>query len=332
MKIPVLVTGVGGGVGQSIIKSLQSTDYRVVGVDSEELATGLYAVKSGYKGHYANSRFFISRLLEICKIEKCRLLFVGHDIELKAIAENIDLFKSIGTIPIVSSTKAIEISDDKLSTCEFLKSNGFIVPETHQFHKTDINSIIFPVILKPQRGGARSRKTYIANSINEFKIFSQLIDKDNCVVQEYIEGDEFTCGSITFDGKCRGVIAMRRTLRDGDTYKAFVDQDPNVINTVQRAVEALKPLGPCNIQLRLRTGIPIIFEINARCSGTTGARTLAGFNEPKMTADFLLTNLEPIFSIREITILRYWQEIVIANSHINELRQLGHIEGSMITL
>jgi nucleoside-diphosphate-sugar epimerase len=31
----VLVTGVGGGVGQSIVKSLQATPYSVVAVDSD---------------------------------------------------------------------------------------------------------------------------------------------------------------------------------------------------------------------------------------------------------------------------------------------------------
>lgn len=40
----LLVTGVGGGVGQSIIKSLQDTPYSVVGADVELLGTGPYAV------------------------------------------------------------------------------------------------------------------------------------------------------------------------------------------------------------------------------------------------------------------------------------------------
>ena len=44
----ILVTGVGGGVGQSIIKSLQGTQHTVIGVDSEALGTGLYAVAKAY--------------------------------------------------------------------------------------------------------------------------------------------------------------------------------------------------------------------------------------------------------------------------------------------
>ena len=40
----VLVTGVGGGVGQSIIKALADSDFVVVGADADELACGLQAV------------------------------------------------------------------------------------------------------------------------------------------------------------------------------------------------------------------------------------------------------------------------------------------------
>ena len=61
--IRVLVTGVGGGVGQSIVKALQNTNYEVVGVDSEELATGLFAVPIGHKGEYADSSHYIDRLM-----------------------------------------------------------------------------------------------------------------------------------------------------------------------------------------------------------------------------------------------------------------------------
>ena len=40
----VAVTGVGGGVGQSIIKALQNEDHQLVGIDGNLLGTGLYGV------------------------------------------------------------------------------------------------------------------------------------------------------------------------------------------------------------------------------------------------------------------------------------------------
>ncbi|OBH79299.1 hypothetical protein A5681_05835 [Mycobacterium scrofulaceum] len=321
----ILVTGVGGGVGQSVLKALAQTSYGSVATDSEPLAAGLHAASKAYKGRYASDPLFIDRLLEICLNEQCGLIFAGHDVELLPISENIDRFKAHGIIPVVSAPEVIRLCDDKLATTEFVNSLGLPTPDTKQL--SDVAAFERPVVLKPQRGGARSRATYVARTADEFSLYRQLVDPENCVVQEYIEGDEYTCGSVTLDGKCHGTIVMRRILRDGDTYKAFVEPNPALELVVRTMVEALKPFGACNIQLRVKDGQAYVFEINARCSGTTAARALAGFNEPQIIADYLLKGVEPTYSVNEVTILRYWQELVVPNSHVEQLRRTGFLRG-----
>lgn len=321
----ILVTGVGGGVGQSVLKALAQTPYGVVATDSEALAAGLHAAPKAYLGRYAADPQFVDRLLEICLNEQCGLIFAGHDVELLPISENVDRFKAHGIVPIVSPPEIIRSCDDKLATTEFLNSLGLPVPDTKKL--SDVEAFERPIVLKPQRGGARSRGTYVVRTEDEFDLYRQLVDPDNCVAQEYIDGDEYTCGSVTLDGKCLGVIVMRRILRDGDTYKAFVEHNPALEATVRTIVEALKPFGACNIQLRVKDGKAYVFEINARCSGTTAARALAGFNEPEIIADYLLNGVEPTYSVNEVTILRYWQELVVPNSDIDQLRQDGFLRG-----
>jgi carbamoyl-phosphate synthase large subunit len=120
---------------------------------------------------------------------------------------------------------------------------------------------------------------------------------------------------------------MRRILRDGDTYKCFVERNPSINEAVERIIAALKPTGGCNVQLRLKDGAPYIFEINARCSGTTASRALAGFNEPIMIADYILHGKTPTYSISDISVLRYWKELVVGNERINQLKQTGQICG-----
>jgi carbamoyl-phosphate synthase large subunit len=321
----ILVTGVGGGVGQSVLKALAGAEYGIVGIDSEELAAGLHAVPKAYKGYPAAHPGFIDRLLEICLKADCGLIFVGHDVELLPLSEHAARFRSNGIIPVVSSPQIIRTCDDKLATNSFLKAHGFPVPKTRIL--TEVATFDGPVVLKPQRGGARSRNTYVVRSSRELSIYRQLVDPDNCIVQEYIEGDEYTCGSVTLDDKCAGVVVMRRILRDGDTYKAFVERNASVESAVRSIADALKPFGACNVQLRVRDGEPFVFEINARCSGTTAARALAGFNEPRMIARYLLDNISPSYNIREISILRYWQELVVPNGRIEELRDNGSLLG-----
>ncbi len=320
----ILVTGVGGGVGQSIIKAFENTEYNVIGVDSEPDAAGLYGVKKAYLGLYANDPNFINRIMEIALKEHCKLIFPGHDVELEPFSRNIEEFRKQHIIPVVSDETIINICDDKFETYAFLKSHNFHAPHTQLLNLN--KSVQFPIILKPQKGGARSKNTFVIKSEEELKRHIPFIDKNNCVVQEYIEGDEYTCGSVSFNGYCYGVIVMRRTLRAGDTYKAYVVRDLNLENYVREVMTELKPFGACNIQLRMKDGKPYIFEINARCSGTTAARAMSGFNEPLMVADYIIKNKIPSYSIKEISILRYWKELAVGYDKIDLIKKNNFFE------
>jgi carbamoyl-phosphate synthase large subunit len=328
----VLVTGVGGGVGLSIIKCLQGSPYTVIGADGESLGTGLYAVPKAYKIPYASDPAYVRRVLDICKIEGCLLIFPGLDAELPVLSQHADLFRQQGIIPVISSPDVVNISDDKLATYQFLVDQGFDAPSTVDLSGENVRDLGFPLVLKPRKGGARSRGVYVLHNQQELDSKLSALDLGKYVAQEYIEGDEYTCGSVCLEGSFYGPIVMRRILRDGDTYKAFVVSDPNIQAHVRSAAERLRPFGACNFQLRMRNGRPYIFEINARCSGTTYARSLAGFNEPLMVADFLLLGKSPTCEIRNIAIFRYWKELVVDNSRIEILERTGVIEGDASSL
>ncbi|WP_152763551.1 ATP-grasp domain-containing protein [Paraburkholderia franconis] len=329
----IAVTGIGGGAGQSIVKALQSTTYRIVGLDGDLLGAGLYAVPSAYQIPYAKHPDFISALLDICAREKVAMLFPGLDAELPILAANVDKFSAVGTRVVVSSSEVVEIADNKLRTFETLRAANVSIPET-----VDLSAIAtaqelplaVPFILKPRSGGARSKSVYLIKEERQFHALrdNSSVDMTQFVAQAYIEGDEYTCGTVTLNGQHAGTIVMRRILRDGDTYKCFTVDDARIEEEVAKVVAAVQPSGPLNVQLRVQNGVPYIFELNARCSGTTGARALAGFNEPQMIADFFLKGHTPSFSIKPVSILRYWKELVVENDAISRLREAGHIEAT----
>jgi carbamoyl-phosphate synthase large subunit len=324
--VNVAVTGVGGGVGQSIIKALQDSEYQTVGIDSEVLAAGLYATKSSYLGLKATDPSYVDRLIEICDKERCKALFPGLDVELIPLCEGQHKLKQNGITPIVSNSEVLEIADDKLRTQSFLHENGFLHARTYNLDEYD-SELGFPMILKPKRGGARSVGVITVRDKEDFDSSVRHIDRSNYVAQEYIEGDEYTCGTVSLNNGCVGVILMRRQLRFGDTYKAFVENNPELATYVKRVVDRLGPFGPCNVQMRVRDGKPYIFEFNARCSGTTAGRSLAGFNEPKMVCDYIFKGIDrPSFDIKEIAILRYWKELVVESSDIQEMRLNRRLE------
>ncbi len=329
--VGIAVTGVGGGVGQSILKCLQGSPYRVVGLDPDPLAAGLHSAPLARRGEPAGSPGFVDHLLDVCTAEGCRLVFPGVEPELQPLALAADRMRAAGVTAVVSRPEVIATCDDKAATAEFLTTHGFDAPQTHSWTE-DVDSSWFPVVLKPRRGGARSQHTYLVHDVDQFRRVSAEIDRDNCVVQEYIDGDEYTAGSVVLDGQVRGCIVLRRTLRAGDTYRAFVVRDARLEEHVRAVVGALQPFGACNVQFRVRAGRPVVFEINARCSGTTGARALAGFNEPRLIADYLLDGRSPDYDVREITVVRYWKELVVDPGRLADLMDGGRSDAGGVDL
>lgn len=325
------VTGLGGGVGQSIAKALNQSGYRIVGMDAEALAAGLYAVPASYIVPYARDANYVDRLLQICEKEKCALLFPGYDVELPVLSRNVHRFAAIGTRVIVSSPEAVEASNDKLRTYTVLRELGVSVPRT-----VDLSSHVpgqdmplpLPFILKPRIDGARSKDVYLVQDERTFRIIESdpSLHIHRFIAQAYVDGDEYTCGTVSLEGRHVGTIVMRRILRNGDTYKCFTENNWRIEEEIEKIVAGIKPVGALNIQLRMRDGVPYVLELNARCSGTTAARALAGFNEPKMVADFYLKGIEPDFSVKEISVLRYWKELVVENDAITAMREHGNME------
>lgn len=334
-KIRIAVSGTGGGVGQSILKSLYGTGYEVIALDGEVLGAGLYASAKSYVIPYASDPKYVDAVLDICKKEGCKVFFPGLDAELLPLSEASERFEQNGIKVIVSRPEVISISNDKMLTYTTFSKYGINVPltvdmEDHLQNGTALPS--FPFILKQKVGGARSQNVFLIKDEEKLKsLEASGVDFGQFVAQEYIEGDEYTCGSVNLDGKCHGVIVMRRILRDGDTYKCFSVKDETIEKEVRKVLDAIKPFGGCNVQLRVKDGVPHIFEINARCSGTTGARSLCGFNEPKMIADYICYGKAPTYEIKEQTILRYWKELVVPNDFVETVKKDGTITNPEFT-
>jgi carbamoyl-phosphate synthase large subunit len=168
------------------------------------------------------------------------------------------------------------------------------------------------LIVKP-RVGARS--IGVVKVANHAALAAAVAAGGRVVIQECVATDEqeFTAGTLTFDRRCGASIVMRRDLRDGNTYRAYVAAYPELDAQVRRMAEALGAYGPANFQFRVDAGGNAkVFEINARFSGTTPFRMRAGFNEVEMVLRHVVLG-EPLEqpAIQPMTILRYFDELVV---------------------
>jgi carbamoyl-phosphate synthase large subunit len=134
---------------------------------------------------------------------------------------------------------------------------------------------------------------------------------DKLMVQECIEGEEYTC-AVFVDryGDVVSSIQLRRELVNGTTYKAEVCFERSIHNLIVRIGKAVKPRGVLNIQLRYTKGSgPVPFELNCRCSGTTAIRAHFGYNEPEMLIrHYVLGETIKTPEIKYGKAYRYWNE------------------------
>jgi carbamoyl-phosphate synthase large subunit len=218
---------------------------------------------------------------------------------------------------VVSGNNTITIADDKYLTYKFLKENDLYYPKTYLDYEVEEalkkNEINFPIIIKP-RNGYRSIDVHLINNKNE--LFEKLKKISNPIVQECIgeKDTEYTCGVIKFDNKVKESIVLRRDLKDGNTSSTYLVKDYPVLikKYIEDVSKNLDQFGVCNFQLRLnRYGIPKIFEINARHSGTTYIRSLYGFNEIEYILEYLLNKKEMSFNLKEGTVKRYFEEFLV---------------------
>ena len=155
------------------------------------------------------------------------------------------------------------------------------------------------------------------NKVKEKKHLLSIIGTvEDPIIQECVGKDEeeYTCGTIFLDNELKKLIVLKRSLKEGNTFISHYKKDfPDVITTYLEDVCAfLKPFGAYNFQLRLDSnGVPKIFEINSRHSGTTYIRSLFGYKEVEYIINLLLFNKEIKFDLKEGTVVRYYDEFFV---------------------
>ena len=329
--ITVLVTGTGGGVGQGIIKSLKlisDLDIRIIGADASAQATGLYACDKAYLVERCRSPRYMESLARIFSAESVDYYFPGTDIELTFCAEHKTVIaERFGTIVVENPLEVVQIADDKARTSEFLAENGLPHPATMPLiDARESETLPFPVIVKPAVG---YRSIGVAKASRREDLYAYPGNPDGIIVQEWIGNDtqEFTCTIVGHHGTLSPVLALRRDLRSGDTYRAYPEHVPQIEDYVNKVAALLKIEGSCNFQLRLtEDGTPKIFEINARFSGTTPLCTQLGFNpvEFYLKRDLGL-EYNPNISWNN-AVLRFWSEVVVPKDTLSALRPAKPIE------
>jgi carbamoyl-phosphate synthase large subunit len=182
------------------------------------------------------------------------------------------------------------------------------------FTTADANKVrSFPVIAKPRYGkGSRD----IIKVYNEADLKYVAFNFGNTIFQEFLPGVEYTV-DVLCDMSEKPILAVPRIrlqTKAGISTKGRIVRDAELETTCMNIARDVGIRGPCCIQMKESSeGQLRLIEINSRLGGGTIFSTLAGANFPKMILDLVEGIEVKPPKISEITVVRYYEEIVIEN-------------------
>lgn len=264
----VLVTGIGGNVGQGVLRTIrrEHPEVGVIGTDIAEATAGHHFCDAFYQVPYCYKPEYETALRAACEREAPDLIIPCTDHE----AYHIGLLS--GLPPLLASPPEVTGAFlDKYKTFQLFSERG--IPFAASRLPSEYGGEFGEVVVKPREGRGSREVHFGPEDPTAFE--------DRFVVQERARGPELTVAFyVTGDRRVLGPIAFRRRLANGATERCAVTfERGDALAALAGQVAALGIVGPCNIQLIAEEGRLVPFEINCRYSGTVSIRGRFGFRD-----------------------------------------------------
>ena len=282
----ILVTSVGGDVGQALIKSLRliTTPVKVFGCDADSSSIGGAFVDELFTVPLASDADYLSVMAGICEDNGIDALVPGCEPEIFTLsrAASSGGFSCRAAL-ICQEYSWLKTYGDKLTCFRQLDGKVDLAPYADGSDEVAVSEFIknvgFPCIVKSRRSwGAKSLRT-VADEDELTRVLGQT---QVPLVQGYIDDEhgEFTVGVFACDDFTTA-IGFKRSLGPigASWYAENIDQDEDVLNYAYKIAEASGLRGSCNIQVRKSSWGVRLLEINPRFSSLVAARAACGFRD-----------------------------------------------------
>lgn len=311
--INVLITSFGSNTSIGVAKSLRNAGCFIIGTDSNP-----YYECNGYsfadqieKLPYYNNPSYENELLRLIENYQVNCIIPIHDKEIEVISKMKDNGRLENVNVSVNHFSIIQLCNDKKKVNELLKDIIY-VPKVYSKISEELN---FPVIIK-DNDGVSSKDIKIVLNINNF----EEQDLSNKIVQEFIEGEEFTvdCFSSFYDNNLFYYAVRKRVeTKSGMSVKSVIVENPMIGEYCRKIHEVLDYKGVSNIQFIVSNNIPYFIEINPRFAGGGILTYKSGYNFPLMTINELCN--KQIDSAAKLQIgnkmVRYYEETFFNDSN-----------------
>ncbi|WP_213135250.1 ATP-grasp domain-containing protein [Citrobacter sp. FP75] len=230
--------------------------------------------------------------------ESIDYIFPAHDDALLFLSENREALSATVLCP---SQKTCQITRFKSKTYQVLKHS---IPTPRIFNDvTEIEQ--WPVFVKPDRGqGAQGAVRVDTPAM----LTSLQAERDNLIVCEYLNGDEFTVDC--FSDRARGLLfcqpRVRSRIRAGIAMTSTLVSLPEVETYARAISQQLQLYGAWFFQLKRSTsGVLTLLEVAPRIAGTMALNRVAGINFSMLTIyESMRTDINILPTYKDIQITR----------------------------
>ena len=288
-NLSILVTGIGGDIGENIIKCLEETNYNltIYGCDSDKYPSGRNRVVECLQSPPANREKEYSHFLrDVIQNKGIDSIFPSSEAEIEYFNNNRKLYEYQKVELLINNKKILDNFLDKYKTSIFMQKHGLPFPRTFLINEYN-NELGYPLILK-KRKGSGSKIVLVITNDKEMEFYKEKYRNENLIVQEYLGSvdQEYTVGVFS-DGNRTYSMAFRRYLSSdvGITKYAELVVDSEIEKMSKKLAECADLRGSFNIQARKTEAGCIPFEVNPRISGTAYIRHRFGFKDVERCLD-----------------------------------------------
>ena len=279
----VLITGMGGPAGISVLRGIADDPLDVYSADIDPFAAGLYLVAPGRRVMLprGDSPRFVPAVMDVCREHAIDVLVPTVDSELLPVAEARGEFEAAGVALVNPSAETLRMCLDKWALHQ--RCEGVVRVPASAVIDGDFDPALIelPVIVKP-RSGSGSRGIRLISDRDELAAVAR---DGTQLVQEHLPGPEHSLDVLARrDGRVLAVVPRERLKVDsGIAVTARVTRDEQLESFGRTVAERIGLVGVGNVQVKQAAGgEPALLEVNPRFPGSMPLTIAAGVNMPAL--------------------------------------------------
>ena len=259
---------------------------KVLVTDVNPLSPAVHVADGAFAVPLSADPSYLDVIEAICVRERIGLVVPTIDDELPLFSSQASRLEALGVFVAVSPLDTTAACNDKLETCVRLRAAGVQAATTYLPADLPADAR-FPLFAKP-RFGRGSVGAFRVDSRRHLSFFVDYIDSP--VLQEYLDGPEYTIDLFCDrNGTPISIVPRHRVvIRAGVIDRGYTTDDPALVELGRACARAFRFLGPINVQCRIVSGVPSVFEINPRFSGGIPLTIAAGGDFARWLVDLAL--------------------------------------------